>query len=185
VLQRAEIWLAGGRMRIEDSTPGVPPMTLLVADGTAYSWQPGKPTGTKMAAALARRSGRPPHDYARRISEIRSRGRVVGVERVDGHVCDVLEYDSFDEGKGKYWLARDLQDFPVRIVVDRPLRIPYRSAAVGRVELEYRNFEVRIPAVVDAAELSPPAGVRFDDVTQLFLNRGRPTPRITGGPGVR
>ncbi len=186
MLQQAEIWLAGGRMRIEDSTPGLPPTTLVVAGGTAYSWQPGQPTGTKVSAALARRSGRPPHDYARRSSEIRSRGRPAGVERVDGHVCDVFEYDSFDEGKGRYWLARDLQDFPVRIVVDRPVaRIPYRATPVETVELEYRNSAVRIPAAVEDAALSPPSGVRFEDVTYLFLNLGRPAPRRTGGPGVR
>jgi len=177
-LQEAQIWLEGDRMRIDDRTRGIEPANELLAGGVLYLWKPGAPAGIRMAIGLARKGGRPLHDYARRIPEIRARGRVTGNEKIDGHACDVVQFDTPEDGKGTYWLARDLRDFPLQIRVERPgVYSPYKSTPMTIVKLEFRNREVRFPAGIDAAELAPPAGVRFDDATQIFLNRGRPFPR--------
>lgn len=177
-LQEAEIWLVGDRMRIDDRTPGIDPANELLAGGVFYSWKPGATAGIRLALGLARQGGRPLHDYARRIPEIRARGRVTGSEKIDGRACDVVELETPEDGKGTYWLARELRDFPLRIRVEKPgVYSPYRSTPLTIVKLEYRNRDVRFPAGIDGAELAPPRGVRFEDATQIFLNRGRPFPR--------
>ena len=186
-LQVAELWIDGTRMRIEDRTPGSPPADALVTDaGVADLWHPGEKTGTRMTAGLARRSGRPWHDYALRLDEIRARGRIVGAEKLDGRLCDVVKVDGGAEGIATYWLARDIRDFPLRVVIDRPVAInPYKGTPLGRVKLDYRNTEVRIPSGLDPSRYAPPADVRFDDIDQIFL-RGRPAPRPAAvTPGVR
>jgi hypothetical protein len=186
-LQEAEVWYEAGRIRIEDRTAGaVPRNYLLTPEGVAYAWTPGGTSGMKMNVMVARRSGRPLHEYVRRLAEVRFRGKVAGTERIDGHDCDVVEYVNADQEKGTYWLARDLQDFPLRIAIERPQTlVPYRGRSIGSVKLEIRNSDVRRPAGIDRAGLSPPPGVRFDDVSEIFGNKGRATPRRPGGPDVR
>jgi hypothetical protein len=178
-LQDAQVWFEGGRIRIEDRTAGAAPTNyLLTPEGVAYSWTPGGTSGMKMPVPIARRSGRPLHEYVRRLAEIRSRGKLVASERIDGHDCDVVQYETADQEKGTYWLARDLRDFPLRIRIERPqMLVPYRGRAIGTVKLEIRNSDVRTPSGIDRAGLSPPTGVRFDEVSDLFGNRGRTTPR--------
>jgi len=181
-LQVAEIWMDGRRMRIEDRTAGTPPIDAIVNEaGTVFLWQPGSRTGSRVAAGLMRRSARPRHDYALRIPEIRARGKVTGTEKLDGHLCDVIRAEG-PEGVATYWLARDLRDFPLRILFDRPVAInPYRGTPLGRVTLDYRNSDVRMPSGIDPARYTPPSDVRFDDMNQLFL-RVRPTATPSGAP---
>jgi len=186
-LQDAQVWFEGGRTRIEDRTAGAAATNyLLTPEGVAYAWTPGGTSGMKMAVPIARRSGRPLHEYVRRLAEIRSRGKLVSTERIGGHDCDVVQFETADQEKGTYWMARDLRDFPLRIRIERPqMLVPYRGRAIGTVKLEIRNTDVRIPSGIDRAGLSPPTSVRFDDVSDLFGNRGRTTPRRSGGPGLR
>jgi hypothetical protein len=171
-LQEAEIWLEGGRMRIEERGKGSERTNILEADGEVYVWKEGQATGLKMSAELSARSGRPSHAYVRRLEEIRSRGQKTGVETVDGHPCDVYAYESPQYGKGTYWLARDLRGFPVHAVLERRQVLPFKtSVEVSRVTLDYRNTEIRIPGKVAAERLAVPAAVEFQDAAALMSGR--------------
>ena len=171
-LQEAEIWLEGGRMRIEERGKGSEKTNILEAEGQVYVWKEGETAGLRMSAELSARSGRPSHAYVRRLEEIRSRGQKTGVETVDGHACDVYVYESPQGGKGTYWLARDLRGFPVRAVVERRQVLPFKtSVEVSRVTLDYRNTEIRIPGKVPAERLAVPLGVEFQDATDLTTGR--------------
>ncbi|MGE5276040.1 MAG: hypothetical protein ACM3SU_03515 [Acidobacteriota bacterium] len=171
-LQEAEIWLEGGRMRIEERGKGSEKTNILEADGEVYVWKEGETAGLRMSAELSARSGRPSHGYVRRVEEIRSRGQKTGVETVDGHPCDVYAYESPQYGKGTYWLARDLRGFPVRAVVERRQVLPFKtSVEVARVTLDYRNTEIRIPGKVPAERLAVPAAIEFQDAAALMSGR--------------
>jgi hypothetical protein len=176
-LQEAQIWLVGGRMRIEERGKGKEKTYVLKAGGEIYVWTEGQPSGIKMNQGLALRSGRPWHEYVRLIAAIRSGGRKLGTEKVDGYVCNVFRYDDPLAGKGTYWLATKLDDFPVKAVVERSMALPYRAEANRTLKLEYHNTDIRLPASVSEASLAVPAGVKFQDVTELLLG-GRP-PRPT------
>jgi len=171
-LQEAEIWLESGRMRIEERGKGSEKTNILEADGEVYVWKEGQATGLRMSAELAARGGRPSHNYVRRLEEIRSRGQKTGVETVDGHPCDVYAFESPQDGKGTYWLARDLRGFPVRAVVERRQVLPFKaSVEVSRVRLDYRNTEIRIPGKIPPERLAVPAAVEFQDATDLMSGR--------------
>lgn len=177
-LEQAEIWMQGVRMRIETRGTGSERNFALEADGEVYFWTEGQPTGTRMAAGLAARSGRPSHGYVRRIQEIRSRGQRIGVETVDGHVCDVFGFENPLAGKGTYWLAQDLRGFPVRAVVERREVLPIKPGVeLLRVKLGYRNTDIRIPGEFPPELLDPPANVHFRDVTELMLKGPVVAPR--------
>jgi hypothetical protein len=174
-LQEAEIWLSGGRMRIEER--GKPKTIVLKAGNEVYVWVEGQSTGTKLSAGVAMRGGRPWHDYVLRIAEVRSRGKRLGAETIDGYACEVFELGSAPGEKGTYWLATKLQGFPLKAIVERPIPLPYPSEANRTVKLEYRNTNVRVPGSVSDARLAIPSGVEFQDVNDLFLNKGRPIKR--------
>lgn len=172
-LQEAEVWLAGTNLRVEERTKGKPTTDVWELDGQVYVWVEGEPTGSKMAAGLALRSGRPSHAFVRQTAEIRAHGRKIGTESVDGRPCEIFEYEG-PQGKGTFWLAPKLQDFPVRAVLERNLLPDYHSAAARTVKLEYRNTDVRIPAERVEAKMALPPGVQFQDLTELmFLGRAR------------
>ena len=176
-LQKAEIWLSDGRFRIADRTPGVPPTDVLLVEDTVYLWEVGKTTGLKMPAGLARRSGRPWHDYAVRRTEVREAGKLMRSETRDGHPCDVVAYEYPPETKGTYWLARDLDDFPIRVELERPeAMLPYRSRPTGTVRITYENREVRLGEKVDAARFAPPPGMKFDDASEILTGKPRAAP---------
>lgn len=175
-LEESQIWLQDSRMRVEARGTGFEKTNVLEADGEVYVWTEGQTTGIKMQAGLAARGGRPSHGYVRRIEEIRARGQKIGVETEGGHPCDVYAFETPRDGKGIYWLAKDLQGFPVRAVVERREVLPERpSVGLSRVKLEYRNTDVRIPGKFPSSLLDVPATVQFQDVTELML-RG-PAPR--------
>ncbi|MGH9368340.1 MAG: hypothetical protein ACRD3M_11765 [Thermoanaerobaculia bacterium] len=170
-LQEAQVWLLGGRIRIEERGKAAERINVLLAGAEVYIWVEGERTGTRLAAGLAAR-GRPLHTFVRRTEEIRSRGRKSREEIVDGHACEVFEYESPQDGKGIYWLARDLGHFPVKAIVERRHYLPYSAEPIATVKLEYRNRDVRIGEPVPETKLSPPAGVRFEDATELMLRGG-------------
>jgi hypothetical protein len=174
LLEEAEIWLSGNRMRIEEARKGSPTTVVLRTGTEVYVWEEGKSTGTKMSVGLSARSGRPSHDYVRKIEEIRSRGKKIGVEKVDGYSCEIFEYGSLPPEKGTYWLATEVQGFPVKAVTERSMPLPYRSEANRTQKLEYHNTHVRVPGSVSEARFTLPKGVEFQDLTDLFLRKGRP-----------
>jgi hypothetical protein len=167
-LQEAEVWRDGGRMRIEDRTPGVPPTNLVSDGGEVYVWEAGKTAGIRMAQGMARQRGRPLHEYVRRVADIRSKGTLLREEKLDGHVCDVYAWETPQDGKGTYWLARDLKGFPLRVVIERPQLSPYRSKPIATITLDYRNRDVRVPASVPDGLLEPPDDVKFQDASEIL-----------------
>jgi len=175
-LQEAEIWRDGGRMRIEDRTRGAVPTNLVSDGGEAFVWEVGKTVGLRMAEGAARKRGRPMHDYVRRVDQIRTKGKLVGEEKVDGHACDVYAYETPQDGKGTYWLARDLKGFPVRVVIERSVMVPYRGKPIDTVKLDYRNRDVQVPARVPEELLEPPNDVQFQDAAEIFTNLPRAAP---------
>ena len=176
-LQQAEIWLSDGRFRIEDRTPGMPPTDLLVLDETVYLWEIGKTTGLKMPAGLARRTGRPWHDYARRRGEVREAGKLLRSETREGHACDVFAFEDPPETQGTYWLAKDLDDFPIRIEIERPEAVlPFRSRPTGTVRIVYENREVRPGEKTEAARFVAPPGMTFDDASEILTGHPRAAP---------
>jgi hypothetical protein len=175
IFQDAEIWMAGTSMRIEERRKSLARTETLFLGGEAYFWVEGQSVGSKMAVALAARRGGASHDYARRIEEIRTRGKKVRSEELDGQPCEVFEYET-QQGKGTYWLAAKLKNFPIKVIVERQLSLPYRARVDRPIRMEYRNTKVRIPAKGGEEKLIQPAGVEFQDVTELMLG-GRPTRR--------
>ncbi len=175
-LQEAEVWRDGGRMRIEDRTPGGVPTNLVSDGGEAFVWEVGKTVGVRMAEGAARNRGRPVHDYVRRVDQIRTKGKLVGEEKVDGHACDVYAYETPQDGKGTYWLARDLKGFPVRVVIERSVMSPYRGKPIDTVKLDYRNRDVQVPARVPEELLEPPNDVQFQDASEIFTNLPKAAP---------
>ena len=177
LLQNAEIWLSDGRFRIADRTPGLPPTDVLVVEDTVYLWEVGKTTGLKMPSGLAHRSGRLWHDYALRRTEVRQGGKLVRSEARDGHPCDVLAYEYPPETKGTYWLARDLDDFPIRVEIERPeAMLPSRSRPTGTVRIAYENREVRLGEKLDPSRFAPPPGMKFDDASEILTGKPRVAP---------
>jgi hypothetical protein len=172
-LQEAEIWMSGADSLVEERGRGGAKTFVLQLDGEVYVWEEGKSSGSKMAAGLAARSGRPPHDYVRNVEEIRARGKKVGSENLDGQPCEIFEYESPKGDRGTYWLATKLRHFPVKVVLERPMALPYRAEAERRIRLEYRNSNVRVPARRVEAKLALPSGVQFQDLTELMMT-GRP-----------
>lgn len=177
IFQDAEIWMAGTSMRIEERRKSPARTEVLFLGGEAYFWVEGQTVGSKMAAALAARRGGASHDYARKIEEIRARGKKIRSEELDGQPCEVFEYES-PQGMGTYWLATKLQSFPIKAIVERRLSLPYRAQVDRLIRMEYRNTEIRIPAKGSEKKLALPEGVEFQDVTELMLG-GRP-PRRPG-----
>ena len=169
-LQEAEVWRDGGRMRIEDRTPGAAPTNLVSDGGEVFVWEVGKTVGFRMAEGAARKRGRPVHDYVRRVDQIRTKGTLIGEEKVDGHACDVYAYETPQDGKGTYWLARDLRGFPLRIRIERPQMSPYRGKPIAIVKIGYHNRDVQVPARVPEELLEPPGNVQFQDAAEIFTN---------------
>jgi hypothetical protein len=176
-VEEAEIWLAGARMRIEARGEASRKTVVLGTETGVYVWVEGQSAGLRMSAAQAARSGRLLHGWLGRIEEIRSRGKKVGVERVGGFDCDVYQYQSPQDGRGTYWLAAKLQGFPLKAVRERDLYLPYRSTPIETTKLEYRYADVRIPARFPESLLAVPAGVKFQDASEILLKGRRPPPR--------
>ena len=176
VFQDAEIWMAGANLRIEERRREAGRTEILFLGDEAYFWVEGQSVGSKLATTLAARRGGASHEYARKIEEIRTRGKMLRSEEWDGKACEVFEYETPQE-KGTYWLARKLRGFPVRVLIERRLALPYRAAAEHPIRMEYRNTEVRIPAKGSEAKLALPAGVEFQDVTEMMLGKSPRRPR--------
>ena len=172
-LQEAEVWMSGADSLVQERGRGGAGAFVLQLGGEVYVWEEGKATGSKMAASLAARAGRPSHDYVRNIEAIRTRGKRIGGEKLDGQPCEIFEYEGPGGETGTYWLATKLRNFPVKILLERPVPLPYRAEAARKIRLEYRNTDVRIPAKRIEAKLVPPPGVEFQDLTELMMT-GRP-----------
>ncbi|MFN2632625.1 MAG: hypothetical protein ABR610_04335 [Thermoanaerobaculia bacterium] len=155
-------------MRMKSAVMGMNMNTVKQGD-TVYQWTDGQKEGLKINATVAGR----PHasgDYASRIEEYRTKGRKAGSEPIDGHPCEVYELVTPAEGaekerREKVWLATDLKNFPVKVVVES-----------NGMTMTSRNAEIDLNASVADSLVTIPADIEFRDISEM-IKQGRPPAR--------
>ena len=151
-----EIWFKSGKMRMKANAGGVALNMLKVGDDL-YTWTEGQTTGMKMNVAAAQRQNSPSQDYVRRIEEFKTKGKKVESETLDGHPCDIYEYDAEHGNHGRYWLARDLHDFPVKAITEQ-----------NGVKVTYHNVNIEVPASVPDSTMEVPKDIEFQDISEMM-----------------
>ena len=155
----SELWMKDKKVRIKTKVMGME-MNVVKSGDWAYQWQEGQTTGMKMPANVRRR-GSASMDYLERMDEIRTKGKKVGTETVDGHACDIYEYtEAATDGKslkGKYWLANDLKHFPIKSISE-----------TGSMTITTTNYDIDLAAHVSDALVTPPESVKFQDMSEMM-----------------
>ena len=159
----SELWMKDRKVRIKTTAMGMK-MNVIKAADFSYQWQDGQATGMKMPVS-ARQRGGASSDYVNRIDDVRAKGKKVGAETVNGHPCDVYEYTETSE-KGKtakqtYWLAKDLKNFPIKVVSD-----------LGTAKLTTINSDIELGTSVSDALVTPPDNVKFQDMSEMMKGMG-------------
>jgi len=153
----SEIWMKDKSMRMKTLAMGMN-VNIIKSGDFMYQWQEGQTTGMKMPANMRRGGG---SDYVNKIDEVRAKGKKIGTETVDGHKCDIYEYETTRERMGKvketYWLAEDLKSFPIKYVMES-----------GSMKMTSVNSAIEIPASVSEAMLTPPKDVEFQDMSEMM-----------------
>jgi outer membrane lipoprotein-sorting protein len=159
----AEIWMKDKKIRMKMAIMGMD-MNMVRTGDFVYQWQEGQTTGMKIPTTVRRRGG-PSADYVSKIEDVRAKGKKVGTETVDGHPCDVYEYEeTVDRGpqKEKFWLAKDMKDFPVRY-----------QAQTGDTKITTTNSDVDLGASVPDSMMTPPDSVKFRDMSEMMKGMPR------------
>jgi Domain of unknown function (DUF4412) len=157
----SEMWMKDKKLRMKTTAMGMN-MNIVKSGDVLYQWQEGQTSGMKMSASMRRRGG-PSADYVGKIDEIRARGKKIGTETVAGHECDIYEYSEATgerPGKQTYWLARDMKNFPVKVVNE-----------TGGLKITTLNSDIDLKASVLDAMLEPPADVKFQDMSEMMKGR--------------
>ena len=153
----SEIWMKDKSMRMKTLAMGMN-VNIIKSGDFMYQWQEGQTTGMKLPANMRRGGG---SDYVNKIDEVRAKGKKIGTETVDGHKCDVYEYETTRERMGKvketFWLASDLKSFPIKYVMES-----------GSMKMTSVNSAIEIPASVSEAMLTPPKDVEFQDMSEMM-----------------
>ena len=162
----SEIWMKDKKMRARTQAMGMN-MNVVKAGDTIYQWQEGQTTGMKLPANLRR--GGQSMDYVNKMADVRAKGKKIGAETVDGHSCEIFEYNESSQERGgttkqTYWLARDLKNFPVKVVTE-----------TGGMKMTTLNHDVDLGASVPDSLLTPPDGVKFQDMSEMM--KGMPAQR--------
>jgi hypothetical protein len=155
----SEVWMKDKKMRTKIQVMGMN-MNVVKAGDFIYQWPEGQTAGMKMPANMRRRGGQS-LDYVNKMAEVRTKGKKIGAETVDGHSCEIFEYnDSGQEPGGTtkqtYWLAKDLKDFPVKVVTEN-----------GGMKTTTVNHDVELGARVPDSLLTPPNDVKFQDMSEM------------------
>ncbi len=155
----SELWMKEKKVRVKTKAMGMN-MNVVKSGDFVYQWQEGETTGMKMSTTMRRRGGSS-MDYVEKMEDIRTKGKKVGAETVDGHSCDVYEYSETAGERGpiqqKYWLARDLKNFPVKVVSE-----------TGGMKITTTNSDIEIGASVPDSMLTPPENVKFRDMSEMM-----------------
>jgi hypothetical protein len=158
----SELWMKEKRVRVKTKAMGMN-MNVVKSGDFVYQWQEGETNGMKMSTNMRRRGGAST-DYVEKMEEVRTKGAKVGTETVDGHACDVYDYTETAGERGpvkqKYWLARDLKNFPVKVV----------SETEG-MKITTTNSNIEIGASVADALVTPPENVKFQDMSEMMKNK--------------
>ena len=155
-----EIWVKAGKMRLKGDA-GEMKMNMLHLGDLNYTWMDGTGQGMKINASMTKRGSRPNHDYIDKIETVLAKGKKVGTEKIDGHPCEIWDYDGGEGDRGKYWLAQDLKNFPVKIVSE-----------TTRGKTTYHNTDIQIPGTVPDDMFVLPRDVTFRDMSEMM--QGRP-----------
>jgi hypothetical protein len=115
----------------------------------------------KIPASMNRRGGQS-MDYVNKMADVRAKGKKIGTETVDGHPCEIFEYNEAGQERGgatkqTYWLARDLKDFPIKFVTEN-----------GGMKMTTVNHGVELGAKVPDSLLTVPDGVTFQDMSEMM-----------------
>jgi len=155
----SELWMREKKVRVKTKAMGMN-MNVVKSGDFVYQWQEGETTGMKMSTTMRRRAGSS-MDYVEKMEDIRTKGKKVGTETVDGHPCDVYEYSETAGERGpiqqKYWLARDLKNFPVKVVSE-----------TGGMKITTTNSDIEIGASVPDSMVTPPENVKFQDMSEMM-----------------
>ena len=155
----SELWMKEKKIRVKTKAMGMN-VNVVKSGDIVYQWQEGETSGMKMSTAMRRR-GDASMDSLEKIEEVRTKGKKVGAETVDGHPCDIYEYSETAGERGtvqqKYWLARDLKNFPVKVVSE-----------TGGMKITTINTDIEIGASVADSLVTPPENVKFQDMSEMM-----------------
>ena len=155
----SELWMKDKKVRIKTKAMGMD-MNVVKSGDFVYQWKEGETSGMKMSTAMRRR-GSTSMDYVEKMEDIRARGKKVGTETVDGHPCDAYEYTETAGERGpvqqKYWLARDLKNFPIKVVSE-----------TGGMKITTTNSDIELGASVADSLVTPPENVNFQDLSEMM-----------------
>ncbi len=158
VTTEAEIWMKEKKIRMKMAIMGMD-MNMVRTGDFVYQWPDGQTTGMKIPTTVRRRGGASA-DYVSKIEDVRAKGKKVGTETVEGHPCDVYEYEETAERgpqKEKYWLAKDLKNFPVRY-----------QAQTGDTKITTTNSDIDLGASVPDSMMTPPDSIKFRDMSEMM-----------------
>ena len=159
VTAEGEVWLKNEKMRMNSQMSGMNSNMILAGD-VIYQWMEGQPTGMKMPNTAQSKAS---SDYVN--MDFKTKGKKIGTETVDGFVCDIYVLET-GEGrqKAKYtaWLARAKSEFPVKLIMES-----------GKSKSTTTNRDIEIPASVPDSMMTPPAKVRFQDMSEMMKNMPR------------
>ena len=161
--KESEIWMKDKNLRTKTTAMSMH-VTIIKSGDVMYQWQEGQTTGMKVPATMRRGPG---SDYVNKIDEVREKGKKIGTETIDGHKCEIYEYETTRDRMGKvketYWLAHDLKNFPVKFVSES-----------GTMKMTSLNSAIEIPATVPEAMLTPPGDVQFQDMSEMMKGMAPP-----------
>jgi hypothetical protein len=161
----SEVWMKDKKMRAKTQVMGMN-MNVVKSGDFIYQWPEGQTSGMKIPVTMRRRGGQT-MDYVNKMADVRAKGKKIGAESVGGHACEIFEYDEETPERGgttkqTYWLAKDLKDFPVKVVTEN-----------GGMKMSTLNHDVELGAAVPDSLLTPPDGVKFQDMSEMM--KGRPS----------
>jgi hypothetical protein len=156
----SEVWMKDKKMRAKTQVMGMN-MNVVKSGDFIYQWPEGQTSGMKIPVALRRRGGQS-MDYVNKMADVRAKGKKIGAETVNGHACEIFEYNEETPERGgttkqTYWLAKDLKDFPVKVVTEN-----------GGMKMSTLNHDVELGAAVPDSLLTPPDGVKFQDMSEMM-----------------
>lgn len=154
----SELWMKEKKVRVKTKAMGMD-MNVVKSGESVYQWREGETSGMKMSSNTRRRGGAS-MEYVEKLEDIRTKGKKVGTETVDSHPCDIYEYTDTESDRPmqqKYWLARDLKNFPVKVVSE-----------TGGMKITTINHDIELGASVPDSLLTPPDKVKFQDMSEMM-----------------
>ena len=151
----SEIWQQADKMRIERADGTV----FITAAPHEYKFKKGEQVGLRITRTKKNNPSIPPlQETLQEVREIKSAGKLVKIETLDGIECERYEAERSASGrlggplKSTVWLSRST-GFPVKIV---------QESGGGISTKQYQNVEINNPLSNELFE--PPTEVRLDDV---------------------